>query len=277
MRLQQKTVEIDAPQEKEWWEDEQMLRPISEWTLQKNEWLDLEESPEDRPPYVPEQYDENDKTRSDRLNSDETDEEFEWFDAVELTDDTYFTFVNKNRLTINPGDQVFYCYGNRTNKFLLLNYGFCFPGNRYDSFEFPLRLDVGVEDLFAPELVDLTWTNRMAQAVRLKKDQICDVMLSFLRSTCKKSFFKANRNKTYQPGRRILLTRPVNLFYEQYCFSYYLQILTFVQDQMNKKSTLEQDLEMLQRGEAGNTELPLTFERRMAVVYRSEKKKILRS
>ena len=111
---------------------------------------------------MPEQYDENDKSRSDRLNSDETDEEFEWFDAVELTDDTYFTFVNKNRLTINPGDQVFYCYGNRTNKFLLLNYGFCFPGNRYDSFEFPLRLDVGVEDLFAPELVDLTWTNRMA-------------------------------------------------------------------------------------------------------------------
>lgn len=81
-----------------------MLRPISEWTLQKNEWLDLEETPEDRPPYVPEQYDENDKTKSDRLNSDETDEEFEWFDAVELTDDTYFTFVNKNRLTINPGD-----------------------------------------------------------------------------------------------------------------------------------------------------------------------------
>ena len=34
---------------------------------------------------------------------------------------------------------------------------------------------------------------------------------------------------------------------------------------------------MLRRGQNGNTELPLTFERRMAVVYRAEKKKILRS
>ena len=50
---------------------------------------------------------------------------------------------------------MFYCYGNRTNKFLLLNYGFCFPGNKYDSFEFPLRTDVSQIDLFVPELVDL--------------------------------------------------------------------------------------------------------------------------
>ena len=32
----------------------------------------------------------------------------------------------------------------------------------------------------------------MAQAVRLKKDQICEVMLSFLRSVCKTSFFKTH-------------------------------------------------------------------------------------
>ena len=32
---------------------------------------------------------------------------------------------------------------------------------------------------------------------------------------------------------------------------------------------------MLARGEAGNTEVPISFQLRMAVVYRSEKKKIL--
>ena len=31
------------------------------------------------------------------LPSDETDEEFDWFQAEEHTDDTYFNFVNKNR------------------------------------------------------------------------------------------------------------------------------------------------------------------------------------
>ena len=71
-------MELDAP--KEWWEDEQIFRPISEWTLQKNEWLDINQTPEDRPPYAPELYDlENGQVTRDRLNSEETDEEFDWF------------------------------------------------------------------------------------------------------------------------------------------------------------------------------------------------------
>ena len=90
-----------------------------------------------------------------------------------MTADTYFCYVNKNRETIEAGDQVFYCYGNRTNKFLLLNYGFCFPGNRYDSFEFPLRLDVPTDEIFSPNFVDLEWTSHHSLAIRLKKDQIC--------------------------------------------------------------------------------------------------------
>jgi len=93
-------------------------------------------------------------------NSEETDEEFDWFEPEVHTDETYFSFVNKNRKTFMPGDQIFYCYGNRTNKFLLLNYGFCFPGNKYDSYEFPLRLDVPVGEVFVPEIVDLDWKSR---------------------------------------------------------------------------------------------------------------------
>lgn len=99
-----------------------------------------------------------DDWKTDRLNSEETDEEFDWFDPVEHTQDTYFNFVNKNRKTIMPGEQVYYCYGNRTNKFLLVNYGFCFPNNTYDSYEIPLRLDVPMtSELFVPEIVDLSW------------------------------------------------------------------------------------------------------------------------
>ena len=36
-------------------------------------------------------------------DSEETDEEFDWFDTREHTDDTYFTLVNKNRETVQPG------------------------------------------------------------------------------------------------------------------------------------------------------------------------------
>ena len=56
-----------------------MFRPISEWTLHKNEWLDVNQTEEDIPPYSPQVYDVwTDEFCNDRLNSQETDEEFEW-------------------------------------------------------------------------------------------------------------------------------------------------------------------------------------------------------
>ena len=78
-------------------------------------------------------------------------------------------------------------------------------------------------------------------------------------------------------NKRILLTRPTNLFYEQYVFNFYLQVLQYISDQQNKVTTLEEDLELLERGEPGNPNPPISFELRMAVTYRAEKKKIIRS
>ena len=46
---------------------------------------------------------------------------------------------------------------------------------------------------------------------------------------------------------------------------------------MSRTATLETDLALLKRGEPGNNEVPISFQLRMAVVYRSEKKKILLS
>ena len=46
---------------------------------------------------------------------------------------------------------------------------------------------------------------------------------------------------------------------------------------MSRTATLETDLALLRRGEPGNNEVPISFQLRMAVVYRSEKKKILLS
>ena len=34
------------------------------------------------------------------------------------------------------GDQLFNCYGRRTNRFLLINYGFCLRFNKYNSLGF---------------------------------------------------------------------------------------------------------------------------------------------
>ena len=37
-------------------------------------------------------------------NSEETDEEFDWFEPTEMEDRTYFNLVNKNRKTIQAGE-----------------------------------------------------------------------------------------------------------------------------------------------------------------------------
>ncbi len=60
------------------------------------------------------------------------------------------------------------------------------------------------------------------------------------------------------------------MIFELYVFTYDLHILRFVQSEQSKVSTLEEDMALL-RDEA------IEFEMRMAVTYRSERKKILRS
>jgi len=65
-------------------------------------------------------------------DDEEEDEDFEWVDKERRKDpgkfdsETYFTFVNEMRKPMKKGEQAWNCYGNRTNLFLLVNYGFCF-------------------------------------------------------------------------------------------------------------------------------------------------------
>jgi hypothetical protein len=76
--------------------------------------------------------------------SSETDEDFEWYkkDPELAESESYFCLINCERRTLEAGEQAYYCYGDRTNRFLLLNYGFCYPDNKYDSYEIHMRTDV---------------------------------------------------------------------------------------------------------------------------------------
>ena len=60
-------------------------------------------------------------------------------------------------------------------------------------------------------------------------------------------------------SNQVLLTRPMNLKYEQFIFDYYLQILEFIQEQLNRVATLEQDLEILKSCEQGVANPPISF------------------
>ena len=50
-KMKSQIQEVDAP--KEWWEEDQLYRPITEWTLQKNEFLDINQDASEVPSYKP--------------------------------------------------------------------------------------------------------------------------------------------------------------------------------------------------------------------------------
>lgn len=79
---------------------------------------------------------------------------------------------------VMPKDsQAWNCYGKRTNDYLLVNYGFCFPDNLHDSFVFHVKLDIlsqttestGISSLVVhPEPTDAE-SAKTLQQVRLKR------------------------------------------------------------------------------------------------------------
>lgn len=89
--------------------------------------------------------------------------------------------VNTNRRTLQKGEQAFYCYGHRSNKYLLVNYGFCFQDNGYDSFEFNLVPNPPLFKLGEIVFLSAPKKGRNLQQVRLKKDQINEMLLFYIR------------------------------------------------------------------------------------------------
>ena len=78
-----------------------------------------------------------------------------------------------------------------------------------------------------------------------------------------------NRN----PNVSVLLTKPKDLDYEFFIFTKYLGLIRHILAQKERRTgTLEEDLELLKQSSD-----ELGYMKRMATVYRCEKKKILRT
>ena len=103
------------------------------------------------------------------------------------------------------------------------------------------------------------------QEIKLKSNQFNEVLISYLRIMIKEEYFNINRGTT---GKGILISQPVYLHYEVHCLEKYLEMMEVVFAQLQTMSTLDQDIALLSDPSvSGNT--------RMAIVYRSERKKIL--
>ena len=67
----------------------------------------------------------------------------------------------------------------------MLQYGFCYPDNIYDTFEFCIKLDVPFETTDLAKLIDLLNEYTNSQTILLKRDKLNTVLLAILRALLK--------------------------------------------------------------------------------------------
>ena len=72
----------------------------------------------------------------DELVTFDESEDYSWWRGIEDDRGVCFAMGTKFSSHYKKGDQLFNCYGRRTNRFLLVNYGFCLRNNKYNSLGF---------------------------------------------------------------------------------------------------------------------------------------------
>jgi hypothetical protein len=122
--------------------DEKISKMLARQTVETSDELEdqkmeLDNSILDAVEYIPVEEECIVKQREQRLiqtgqDDEEPEEEWEWIDDLKnrdpesLRNETFFIFANEMRKPMKAGTQAWNCYGNRSNIFLLVNYGFCF-------------------------------------------------------------------------------------------------------------------------------------------------------
>ena len=176
------------------------------------------------------------------------------------------------------GSQAWNCYGSRNNEYLMMNYGFCFLDNLYTSYTFCVRLDVDFETIETIELKHMVAPSGMRgniQQIRLKNNQFNDILIAYIRSLLKEQYIR-NSGKSKAKSTKILLTRIYedDIEFELECLKRYQEIVKHYQEQLESISTLESDMELLDNPPEG---LHMSSNQRMAVTFRAENKRIVRS
>jgi hypothetical protein len=143
-------------------------------------------------------------------------------------------------------------YGARTNKDLLLHYGFCMEDNAHDYMEITLDMiappDVHLMVIDLEEIVD----DRATLTIRLAKDALNEDLLDYIRYIMRKKFEKGK-----------------NLDYELVVISTYVEVVDILLQDEEQETTLAEDEKLYK--EAKDPWI------KMAIRYRIEKKKILYS
>lgn len=163
------------------------------------------------------------------------------------------------------GSQAWNCYGNLSNLNLLNGYGFCLADNKFDSYKLYLNLTLAKRSFEIKELMDCRGLDKSKiLKVCLKPQKFNFELLVYLRFVLRHEFFKVN-------AKVIKVTELLDLKFDLHCLLFYSNLMLVLFAQSQAKTTLDHDLELLA------TSSGLTLNQRSALIYRSERKKILKS
>ena len=122
-------------------------------------------------------------------NYEEDEENFAWYDTEDR--DTYFVLTTMGKHCYKKDDQVFHCYGRRSNDYLISNYGFCLANNKYNSLSFRVNIDFGWKQPGTEQ-----GEMQVTKLIRLKENRIRDELLGYVRANLmKQNDHKIKENK----------------------------------------------------------------------------------
>ena len=201
--------------------------------------------------------------------------DFDWLKLTEPQEDTYFTFINSSRNIMKKGSQAYNCYGRRGNMYLLVNYGFCFQNNHYDSVRCPLRLDIPILKTRLPDVKDMmadasSVDGAAVQDIRFKRHQFNATLMAYIRACFIEAGYKVDQRTKVGQSTTLLASKVEDLNFEMKCLRRYEEIALQMAHHVERTSPLEADLMMLEsKG--------LKPKEKFALIYRSEMKKTMRA
>ena len=71
----------------------------------------------------------------------------------------------------------------------MMQYAFCYPNNRYDTLELGMRIDLAISQRNITELIDFKAGSLSVQKIFLKREQMNQTLIAYLRSLFKQKFY----------------------------------------------------------------------------------------
>ena len=209
----------------------------------------------------------NQEDSSSETSSDEEKETHGWISTY--YDDSFFTLSTGKFKGYKPGEQVFNCYGSRSNKFLLFNYGFMMKHNPYNSMTFRAWVDHQIPDTHKITHIkgetayfgDMNQVIRWFRVIHLK-EKLNFKLLEYIRSTLIDKYTGKNQ-------KILLISTPVDFDFETLVIGCAINLLESLLERRFTVSNTNLEEALLQKPK-------LSYRKKQIYKYRLDQKILLK-